>query len=160
MSRDMRRTFGTLARIAVLVLLATLLATTGCRKVKMMTGIGVTIEDPTPGTPEATVQRVLQAGFETQELAGWEKFQPLLHTSQQTPQSLKNWRQFNFVSLRKKVGFYVKDQSKMSFTIMDEAEGEDGTVTLYLENTESDMPTPCTVQKDTDGSWRITKCSL
>ncbi|GMV44273.1 MAG: hypothetical protein AMXMBFR64_59890 [Myxococcales bacterium] len=154
------RHFRTWARIAVLVLLTALLATAGCRKIKTMTGIGETIESPTPGTPEATVQKVLEAGLESQELAGWEKFQPLLHSSQQTPQSLKNWRQFNFVNLRKKVGFYVKDQAKMSFTIMDEAEGEDQTVTLFLENTASDMPTPCTLQKDKDGSWRITKCSL
>lgn len=156
----MKRMLRTLTLLVSALLLVALVATGGCRKLKTMTGIGETVEEPEAGSPEATVQKVLEAGFAKQELEGWEKFQALLHSDQHSPQSLKNWRQFNYVNLRKKVGFYVKDQAKMSFVIMDEAEGEDGTVTLFLENTQSDMPTPCTVKKDTDGAWRITKCSL
>lgn len=156
----MKSALRTLGTLLFILLLTALVSAGGCRKFKTMTGIGETVEEPTAGTPEATVQKVLEAGFAKQELEGWEKFQTLLHSDQHSPQSLKNWRQFNYANLRKKVGFYVKDQGKMSYVIMDEQEGEDGTVTLYLENTQSDMPTPCSVKKDTDGAWRITKCSL
>jgi hypothetical protein len=156
----MKHRFRTLAWLLGLALLVALLATGGCRKLKTMSGIGETIETPEPGTPEATVQEVLKAGLERSEQTGWERYSTLLHSTQQSTQSLRSWRQFNYVSLRKKVGNYLKDPTKFSFVIMDEEEGEDGTVTLFLESKNSEMPTPCTVKKDTDGSWRITKCSL
>ena len=132
----------------------------GCRKFKTMTGIGITVEEADPGTPEATVQAVLQAGMERNPDAGWEQYAALIHSSQHNPQSIRNWKQFNYSALRKKVGNYLKDPNKLSFVIKEEKEGEDGTVTLFLESKLSDMPTPCTVQKDNDGSWRLTKCSL
>ena len=157
----------TIARIAMatamLVLTFAAASSSGCRWVREKIGIGTVIEDPEPGTPEATIKLAIEAAATPDEDKGWKKFRRLLHSEQRkSPASERSWRENNFRAFRKKWKYYVLDPDKMSFRIVREREyeEEDGTLELFIENSKSEMPTPCSLKKDHDGAWRIMKCSL
>lgn len=146
----------------VVAVMALALAAGGCRFVKTKIGLGDQVVDPGAGTPEKVIQDVLRAGLEKDEEKAWLMYSKLLESEQVSPASLQNWRQFKLGSLRKKVELYLDDKEKVSYTIDRQVEEEDGSLTIFLRNLKSDMPTPCTVMKDpkANNEWRIKRCSL
>ena len=121
------------------------------------------VSDPDVDSPEWVVQQVIIAAMQEDESAGWDIFQPLLHSKQlKSSASERNWRNFNFQTTRRKYKLYLEDDSDPTYQI-GYTEGDlDGGLSVYIRNEKSDMPTPCTVRPDAkqDNKWRITKCSL
>lgn len=128
-----------------------------CKKLKMKLGIGYLIENPAAGTPEKVLQDVLRAISIENVESSWEEFVPLLHSSEkELPSSISNWRQFKFVSMRKKVDYLIIDKSKYSYKLLDSRE-EGESLILFVENKMSDMPTPCRFRLDPlqGNQWKI-----
>jgi hypothetical protein len=149
-----------LFRLVVALLAAALVLSAGCRQIQLMT-FGITVEEAEPGTPEATIQAALRAAMEPDEDKGWAAFESLLHSTQkESPASKNNWRKMNYAKMRTKWKLFVTDIEGPAFHIQREREQTDGGLEIFLENKRSDLPTPCTVEQDFDGAWRITKCSL
>ncbi len=148
--------------LVLLVLLALVLPTSGCNWARLKLGFGVDIAETEPGTPERVVQDALKAARDANPKKGWSVFMGLLHTNQKNVGSLKSWEGMKFRDFRKKVTYYITDPGKTAFKLMRVREDDDGGVSLFLQNSKSDMPTPCTVREDPDQSnqWRITRCSL
>ncbi|MBM4387430.1 MAG: hypothetical protein FJ088_06790 [Deltaproteobacteria bacterium] len=127
----------------------------GCRKVKTKIGLGELVEYPNEGTPEKVIQEVLKSAAMPEE-EGWQKFTTLLHSEEKLPTLLNNWRQFSYREIRKKADYFIKDKAMFSFKIKDEkSEGE--SLKIYIENSMSDVPTPCTLRKDkSEGdAWKV-----
>lgn len=142
-------------RVPVLALIVLAMALGGCQRVKSKLGIGDTITDPEPGSPEKVVQEVLRAARNGDEEAGWEQFQPLLHPEETELQSsLNNWREFKYRGIRKKVNLLLKDPATMTFEVMDRRE-EGKTLVVMVENSGSDLPTPCRLKPDAQGRWKV-----
>jgi hypothetical protein len=142
-------------RFPLLAMLALVLALAACQKIKTKLGIGDTITDPAPGTPEKVVQDVLRAARNGDEEAGWEQFQKLLHPEEvELQSSLSNWRQFKYRGIRKKVNLLVQDPATMTFKVMDRRE-EGASLVVMVENSGSDMPTPCRLKTDAKGQWKV-----
>jgi len=149
-------------RWIVLLVVAVALAAGACRTIKNKLGISETVTNPGEGTPERVVQDVLRAGLEKDAETGWKMFAKLLHSDQRTPAALQQWKAFNYPALRKKVELFVKDREAVSFGIERVDEEDDGSMTFFLTNSKSDMPTPCNVIKDKEANdeWRVKRCSL
>lgn len=127
----------------------------GCRKLKTKIGLGELVEYPKEGTPEKVIQEVLKSAAMPEE-EGWQKFMTLLHSEEKLPTLLNNWRQFSYREIRKKVDYFVKDKSIFSFKIKDEKlEGEN--LKIFIENSMSDIPSPCTLRKDKaeGNAWKV-----
>lgn len=148
--------------LAIALIVGLALTTGACRTIKNKLGIAETVTDPAEGTPEKVIQDVLKAGLEKDADTGWRMFAKLLHSDQRTPAALEQWRSFNYQALRKKVELFVKDREQVSYGIERVDEELDGSLTFFLTNSKSDMPTPCNVVKDEkqNGEWRVKRCSL
>lgn len=146
----------------VTTVIALALSFGACRAIKNKLGLSETVEDPAENTPERVVQDVLRAGVEKDLETGWKMFAKLLHSEQRTTGSLQQWKAFKYSSLRKKVELYIKDREKMSYAIERVDDEPDGSVTIFITNSKSDMPTPCTVLRDekANNEWRVKRCSL
>lgn len=149
-------------RVAVTLLVALALTTGACRTIKNKLGISETVTDPAEGTPEKVIQDVLRAGLEKDPETGWKMFAKLLHSDQRTSAALQQWRAFNYQALRKKVELFIQDRDKVSYAIERVDEEDDGSLTFFLSNSKSDMPTPCNVIQDEKqgGEWKVKRCSL
>lgn len=146
---------------SILLIALMLTAASGCRTIKYKMGISTTVETPEPGTPEATIQAALTTAMKLDEEAAWGEFRQLLHSNEiKSPQGEKEWRTLRWPRMRRQVQLFVVDPAKVSYKILNERVLDDGNIEIYLHNTQSDLPTPCTVKKDIDGAWRITRCSL
>lgn len=145
------------SRSLLLVFVAATFALGGCQKIKTRLGIGDLVTDPEPGSPERVLQDVLRAAKTADEEAGWQQFVKLLHSEESDgPAVLNNWREFKFRGIRKKVDLLLKDKSLTSFKIMDRR--DDGkTLVILVENSASDMPTPCRLKLDPaqGNAWKV-----
>ena len=146
-------------RIVWVVAIALLGGAAGCQKIKSKLGIGDTVTNPDSGTPDKVVQDVLKAARMADEEQGWEKFVGLLHSEEtEMPASLSTWRDMKYRAIRKKADFLLSEKSTFTFKVMDRRESEDGhTLQIFLENTASDMPTPCRLKQDKaqGNAWRV-----
>jgi hypothetical protein len=143
-------------RRLALVLAVVVAAGIGCQKLKVKLGLGDLITNPEPGTPEKVLQDVLKAAREPDEERGWEQFTNLLHGEETTPASLQAWREMKYPAIRKKVDALLKDRAAATFKVMDRRE-EGRSIQLYLDNSQSDVPTPCRLRQDParSNAWRV-----
>ena len=141
------------------VAIAFAVSAAGCQKIKTKLGMGDTITNPDAGSPEKVVQDVLKAAKMADEEQGWEKFVGLLHSEEtEMPASLSAWRDMKFRAIRKKVDYLLSDKASFSYKVMDRRDAEDGkTVQIFVENTGSDMPTPCRLKMDKvqNNAWKV-----
>ncbi|NUN12548.1 MAG: hypothetical protein HUU55_02800 [Myxococcales bacterium] len=145
----------------VLLIAFVLTLSAGCRTLKYKMGIATTVDAAEPGTPEATIQAALAAAMQLDEEVAWGQFRQLLHSNEiKSPQGEREWRTMRWPRMRRQVQLFVVDPGKASYKVLNERTLDDGNIEFYLQNSQSDLPTPCTVKKDTDGAWRITRCSL
>jgi len=132
----------------------------GCQKVKTRLGIADTITNPDPGTPEKTIQDVLRVAKIADEEDAWQKFVPLLHSSEaESPASLSSWREFKFRAIRKKADYLITDKNTFSYKVIDRRDDIDGkTRRIFVVNAQSDMPTPCKLERDPKANdyWKLT----
>jgi hypothetical protein len=143
--------------IVLLVSSFALAATPGCQKIKTTLGLGETVSDPAPGSPEALIQSVLKTARMNDEAEGWEAFVDLLH-SQETasPAAMNQWQTMRFPTIRRKVDLLLVDRSALIYKLMDKREeGKD--LKVFVQNSQSDMPSPCTLRLDPErgNSWRV-----
>jgi len=142
---------------AVLLASVAVLGTVGCQKIKSRLGIGVTVSEPEPGTPEKVIQDVLKAATKADEAEGWEAFSNLLHSDEtSSPAAMNEWQTMRFPTIRRKAGYLLQDRSAGIYKLMDKR--EDGkTVKVFVMNSQSDMPTPCTLRQDPEAgnAWRV-----
>lgn len=128
-----------------------------CQKIKTKLGIGDTIKNPNPGTPEYTIQAVLRSASNSDSERGWEEFSRLLHSNEtSSPVAMNDWRTMRFPAIRRKVKHLLLDPNIFSFKVMDRRE-YDHTIVLYLQNKSSDMPTPCKLKRDPKqgNTWKV-----
>lgn len=154
---------GTAIRIAVGLALIAVLATagTGCKKLKHGLGFSTHVSEAEPGSPEATIQTAIKAAMQADETTGWRQFEPLIHSNQKgSPAAVREWRELRFTRMRKQWKNFVTEGGVAEFDVGRERELEDGTLEIYIDSKTAELPTPCAVKKDTDGAWRITRCSL
>ena len=146
-------------RIVVVLLLAGafVLAVAGCQKIKTKIGIGETISNPEAGTPEKVIQDVLKAARMSDDNDGWQAFSTLLHSQEtSSPAAMNKWQTMVYPTMRRKADFLLVDKSALIYKLMDKREeGKD--VKVYVENSQSDMPTPCTLRRDPEqgNAWRV-----
>lgn len=140
-----------------LVVLGNVFLSTSCQKIKTKLGIGDTITNPEPGSPEKVLQDVLRSALEPDEEKGWLLFVSLLHSDEtELPSTISNWRQNKYPAIRRKVGYLVKDKSTVEYKIMDRRDlGK--SLKYFVENIASDMPTPCEVRQDPKqgNAWKV-----
>lgn len=143
--------------LVALIALGAVLAASGCQKVKTRLGIGETITNPDPGTPEKTIQDVLKAARAADEGEGWQVFSSLLHSQEtSSPSAMNEWQTMRFPTIRRKVDYLLLDKSALIYKLMDAREdGKD--MKIFVANSRSDMPTPCTLRRDPEqgNAWRV-----
>ncbi len=141
----------------VSLVMAILLVVPGCRMVKMKLGLGESITNPDPGTPERVIQQVLKAALNPDKDAGWEAFEALLHSEETSSNlALQEWSETKFDTIRRKAAFLVKDQKTVAYQMMDFREDDKG-VQIFVKSSASEMPTPCRLRPDpaAGGAWRV-----
>lgn len=137
--------------------LAVLVVAPGCRTVKMAAGLGETVTQPDPGTPERIVQEVLKAASNPDRDTGWAAFEALLHSEESDSQrALQEWRDTKFDTIRRKAPSLVQDPASFAYKMMDYRK-EGDTVQIFVRNAASDMPSPCRLKPDpaVRGAWRV-----
>lgn len=141
----------------VMLLVAVALAAGGCQRLKTKLGIGEKITNPDPGSPEKVLQDVLKAAKNPDEEEGWQMFVQLLHSEEVAlPSTLNDWRTMRYPAIRRKVDYFLQDKIAYTYTLMDRRE-EGRSLSLYIENTASDTPTPCRFRQDPaqGNAWKI-----
>ena len=155
--------FGVLISLALVLLAGS--AATGCRGKYYLLWFGEEIENPESGTPEYVIQQALKAAADPDDGNGWQRYMALLHSRERESESrLADWRNFTYREFRKKVNHYVLDKKTFKYRMRRYDEGEEGdpSVTIYVESTKTDLPTPCRVKPDPKqgDAYRIVSCSL
>jgi len=129
----------------------------GCQRIKTKLGIGETITNPEPGSPEKVIQDVLRAAKVVDEEEGWQQFSALLHSDEtELPSSLNAWREFKYRAIRKKADYLLLDKVAFTFKVMDRR--DDGkSLRIFVANSASDTPTPCILRQDPaqGNAWRV-----
>ncbi len=142
---------------AIIVSSAALMALGGCQRIKTTLGLGDRIATPDPGTPEAVIQDVLKAARTKDEADGWEAFSNLLHSRElSSPAAMNEWQTMLYPTIRRKVDLLLEDRSALIYRLMDKR--EDGKeVKIFVKNSQSDVPTPCTLRQDPErgNAWRV-----
>ncbi len=143
-------------RLFVFLLFASL-ALTSCRALKLKLGLGYTVENPKPGTPEAVMQQVLKVLTIRDPQRSWSSFLPLLHSHEHGTGYINTWKRMKFDHMRKVVRYYILDPSKMSFKVKRVRKGLEDTLILYLASKMTDIPTPCKFKRDPNhgNAWRV-----
>jgi len=129
----------------------------GCQAVKNRLGIGVTISNPDPGTPEKAVQDVLSAAMMPEDQDAWMAFASLLHSEEvASPAAMNEWETMRFPALRRKAPYLLKDRTAHSYVVM-EKRTEGNNLKIFVQNQQSDLPTPCTLRRDpvNGNAWRV-----
>lgn len=145
------------SRFLAVLLLAAVVSMPGCRMVKMKLGLGETVTNPDPGTPERVIQDVLRAASNPDPDAGWAAFEGLLHSDETSSnRALQEWRQTKFDTIRRKVSGLIEDPATHSYKMMDYREVSGG-VQIFVKNESSEVPTPCRLKPDpaVRGAWRV-----
>ena len=144
------------AGIALAVALA-LGSGTGCQALKNRLGIGVTVSNPDAGTPEQVLQELLKAAMMPDEQESWIAFSALLHSDEvASPAAMNEWETMRFPSIRRKAANLLKDASALTYVVMEKrTEGQN--LKIFVQNSQSDMPTPCTLRRDPSrgNAWRV-----
>ena len=138
-----------------------LLTTSGCRKVRMWTGIGLVIEQSEEGTPESVIQRAFEAALLDSEHKAWNKYRKLIHPEKnKTVIQKEEWKKDRWPRLRRNIEHYIIDPSLASFRITNEEERENGRFIIHVENQKGVVATPCALKKDQRNRWKLWSCSL
>jgi hypothetical protein len=138
-----------------------LFATTGCRKVRMLTGIGLEVVDAEAGSAEEVIQEVFTAALLDSQSKGWNLFRKHIHPEKNSTVIQKEeWKVDRFPRLRRNIDHYILDPSLASFKITNEQVRENGRVLLHIKNSSGDVSTPCTLKKDARNKWKLWSCSL
>ena len=61
------------------LLVVFLLGTSGCRKVRMWTGIGLVVENAEEGSPEELIQKIFEAALLDSDSKGWNLYRKHIH---------------------------------------------------------------------------------
>jgi hypothetical protein len=146
-------------RVSLLIVVALVagLSFSSCRTIRLKLGLGYTVENPKPGTPEAAMQDVLKALTVRDSARSWTQFLRLLHSHEHQTGFINTWKKLKFRHLRKVAKYYILDPSKYSFKVKRIQEGLEGTLILYLSNPNTDVPTPCKFKRDPahGNAWRV-----
>ncbi len=142
------------------IVLACLLTVGGCRKIKMMTGIGETIEQADTGSPEAVLQDAIVAAQIEDEGKAWRQYRALIHPNEvKRTNQKKLWRTDRFARFRRQIDNYLLDPSIPSFNLVGYKVLESGEHVLQIESNKSETGTPCTFAEH-EGAFYIKSCSL
>lgn len=147
-------------RIRVLTALAlalALVAAAGCQKMKSKLGIGEVVTAPDSGSPEKVIQDVLKAGRMADDADGWIAFAGLLHSEEtSSPAGMNEWQTLRFPALRRKIDYLLLDKAALTYKMMEKRE-EGQNVKVFVANSQSDTPTPCTLRRDPaqNNAWRV-----
>ena len=141
----------------LLLLMLSGFAFTSCRMIKLKLGIGYTVENPDPDSPEAVMQNVLKALTIRDPQKSWSRFLPLLHTHEHGGGYINTWRKMKFKHMRNVVNYYILDPSTYSFKVKRVQEGLEDTLILYIASKKTDIPTPCKFKRDphNGNAWRV-----
>jgi len=148
----MKRTTAVLALTLMVVVVGT-----GCQSLKNRLGIGVTISNPDAGTPEKVIQDVLKAATMPDPQDSWLAFSSLVHSEEvASPAAMNEWETMRFPALRRKAPYLLKDASALTYVLM-EKRTEGPNLKVFVQNSQSDMPTPCTLRRDPaqGNAWRV-----
>lgn len=140
--------------LALVILVASVM---GCQTLKNRLGIGVTISNPDVGTPEKVIQEVLRAATMPDDQESWIAFAELLHSEEiASPAAMNEWETMRFPALRRKAQYLLKDASALTYVLM-EKRTEGPNLKIFVQNSQSDMATPCTLRRDPSRSnaWRV-----
>ena len=127
--------------------------------------IGETVCEPDRETAQWVLKRALEAAVVKNQEQGWERFQNVLHSSEQSPNALRGWYTMGWKRLRRQAKDYLDDDGcfkivdfKKVMSSRDELAGID----YYIQSRKKEMPTPCAVyiDKKKGDKWRIKRCSL
>jgi hypothetical protein len=132
-------------------------STAGCQKIRIRLGLGEVVTNPDPGTPEKLIQEVFKAARMADESDAWQAFAFLLHSREvSSPAAMNEWQTIRFPALQRKSGYLLLDKSSLSYKLIDK-QGEGPEMRVFVANSQSDMPTPCTLRQDpTQGNaWRV-----
>lgn len=143
--------------IRMVWVLALVLGLPGCQAVKNRLGIGVTVSNPDAGTPEKVIQEVLRTAMMPDAQDGWVAFASLLHSEEiASPAGMNEWETMRFPTLRRKASYLLKDKTALTYVVM-EKRTEGNTLKVFVQNQQSDMPTPCTLKRDpvNGNAWRV-----
>ena len=145
-------------RVAVMIVAAgTIAAGAGCQKLKTSLGLGERISNPEAGTPESAIQQVMKAARMKDEAEGWQTFANLLHSAESaSPAAMNEWQTMRFPTIRRKVDLLLEDRSALIYRLMDKRE-EGKNLRIFVKNSQSDMPTPCTLRQDPErnNAWLV-----
>ncbi len=127
--------------------------------------LGITVCEPERETAEWVLKRALDAATEKNADRGWERFQKMLHSSEQSPNALRGWYTMGWKRMRRQAKDYLDPDG--CFKIVDFKKVMSSRqllvgVDYYIESHKKEMPTPCAVYIDEEkgGKWRIRRCSL
>lgn len=150
-----------LRRVCLALLVVFLMGTSGCRQVRMWTGIGLVIENAEDGTPESVIQSIFEAALLDSESKGWNLYRKHIHPEKmKTVIQKEEWKRDRWPRLRRNVSHYVLDPSLASFQVKNEEERENGRFIIHIENAKGQVPTPCALRKDGRNRWKLWSCSL
>ena len=145
-------------RLAVSIVVLSLLVCGGCRWSRMKLGLGYTVETPENESPEWVVQQVLKAAQMEPFADAWAEYSKYLHSSEkESAAAMQSWETLKFKALRNKHVCFLADASKTSYVLMEEREERDDYQVLFVKCKTTDMPTPCHLFKDPNegGKWRV-----
>ena len=143
--------------VSLLIVVLLSVSFSSCRTIRLKLGIGYTVENPEPGTPEALMQNVLKVLTIKNPQKSWSKFLRLLHSHEREGGFINTWKKLKFAHMRKVARYYILDSSSYSFKIKRIREGLGDTFVLYLYSPQTEVPTPCKFKRDpkNGNEWRV-----
>ena len=148
-------------KLALVAISLTLLTTSGCRQVRMWTGIGLVIEEAEDGSPEEVIQQAFEAALVDSSSKAWNQYRKLIHPEKnKTIIQKEEWKKDRWPRLRRNINHYIIDPGLVSFRVMNEEERENGRFIIHIENNKGEVPTPCALKKDNRNRWKLWSCSL
>lgn len=170
-THDSRPRFRSVSPLMKVASLAVVLSLGGCEMIGetwdkvILKVFGLTVCEPERESAEWVLKRALDAAVEKDGEKGWEQFQKILHSSEQTPNALRGWYTMGWKRMRRQAKDYL--DSDGCFKIVDfkkvmTSRNELAGVDYYVESHKKEMPTPCAVYIDEEkgDKWRIKRCSL
>ena len=143
------------------LLVVFLLGTSGCRKVRMWTGIGLVVENAEEGSPEELIQKIFEAALLDSDSKGWNLYRKHIHPEKmKTVIQKEEWKRDRWPRLKRNIDHYVIDPSLASFRVKNEELRENGRFIIHVENEKGEVPTPCALKKDGRNRWKLWSCSL
>lgn len=144
--------------VLLLAVLSLAVPLAGCKMISKMMPAS-TIDNPSEGSPEWVVYRVIEAGQVADDEKSWQQVRPYLHSSVTAlATSENNFLNLNWAAFRRKIRLFTPDDAKPVYKLdYTQDDVDDKELRLFVVNEGSDQPSPFRVVRDgaSNNEWKV-----